>query len=110
MSKVDDSAPGLGCLTYEITKAQVKRLQKAIDVVEDICKELSIPGMCVVQYKNGPRRFGTISFSNQVTAKADASVDSLVKLEKLYWDYDASDKDTMDIWEKVDDILQKYKE
>lgn len=100
--------PGLGCLPFKLTKAEIAELQAAIDVVENLCAKYVIPGMCVVQYKNTSRTFGTISFSNQVSSKADMSVDSLVKLEKIFCDHNTDDSDVINIWNNATDLLEKY--
>lgn len=105
-----DDNPGLGCLTYEVTKRKVAELQQSVDKVEAICKQLSIPGMCVVQYANLRTIFKTISFSERVAAKSDAMTDVFIKLEKLFFDKDISPADFRRIDDLVSGIYDRYQE
>ena len=101
--------PGIGCLTYKLTKDEQKKVQNAIDKVEKLCQEYVIPGMCAVQVGNGRRNYDTYFFCNQVTAKSDLSVDLLVKLVDLIW-HDQADPDWIaELWEKVDEIHRQHK-
>lgn len=43
------SNPGIGCLTYKLTKAEEKKVEAAVDKLEKLCQELVIPGMCAIQ-------------------------------------------------------------
>lgn len=103
-----DDNPGLGCLTYEVTKRKVAELQQSIDKVEAICKQLAIPGMCVVQYANLRTRFKTISFSERVAAKSDAMTEVFIKLEKLFFDKDISPADFQRIDKLISEIYDSY--
>jgi len=104
--------PGRGCLTYKLSEADEKKLQRAVTRLEKLCKELVVPAMCVIQVSNNNRHYGTISFSNQVTAKSDLTVDAMVKLEHLFWGFEdcLNREDVADIWEHVDDLHQILKE
>lgn len=103
-----DDNPGLGCLTYEVNKRKVAELQQSIDKVEAICKQLTIPGMCVVQYANLRTRFKTISFSERVVPKSDAMMDVFIKLEKLFFDKDISPADFQRIDNLISEIYDSY--
>lgn len=103
------SNPGIGCLTYKLTKDEQKKVEDAIAEVEKLCQEYVIPGMCVVQIGQNSRKFTTTFFRNQVTAKADPNVDLLVKLVDIIW-YDKADPDWIaELWGKVDEIHRQHK-
>lgn len=103
-----DDNPGLGCLTYALTKRKTAELQAAVDKVEALCKQLALPGMCVVQYANLRTRFKTISFSERVAAKSDAMTDVFIQLEKLFFDKDISPADFQRIDDLISEIYDNY--
>ena len=102
--------PGMGCLTYELTKRKTAELQAAVDKVEALCKQLAIPGMCIVQYANLRTRFKTITFSERNVPKSDAMTDVFIQLEKLFFDKDISPADCQKIIDLVSTLYDKYQE
>ena len=100
---------GIGCLTYKLTKAEEKKVEAAVDKLEKLCQELVIPGMCAIQLSGNSRNYRTTYFRNQVTSKADPSVDLLVKLADLIWNHDVDPDWVVDLWERVDEMHRQHK-
>ncbi len=71
---------------FRISAEDEERLDAAIHTLEDLCKELDIPGSAVVQFSNDGKEYWTNSFAHENIDKSDPAVALMADLTWLLFD------------------------
>ena len=75
-----------GKTNFRISAEEEARLDAAMNTLEDLCKELDIPGSAVVQFSNDGKEYWTNSFAHENIDKSDPAVALMADLIWLLFD------------------------